>query len=256
MSKLVPGRVFRIVRGSGCSFFALGERGFAARSQVLQSFGIKRYYRYRDDVSMICSRKQGTREFFQNVARKGPAVQAPSRRGAQEQHQVPGFASHQDGNQVRCQASLQDNISCKDPWIRHQHIPNSFIAAGQLEWSSAFSHLCRREADGPALQRRAYFPPSGQRRFQAYHRTGCEGQSVAREGRFHVFLMFLLFCGRFFGFHPGLQRELSHAFCRVLGGVSCAVVRETWATVPRNQNCVEEHPSFSSYSCDAVHGKC
>ena len=61
VSNLVPGRVFRIVRGSGmghrhsgciadCSFFALGEREFAARSQVLQSFGIKRYYRYRDDV--------------------------------------------------------------------------------------------------------------------------------------------------------------------------------------------------------------
>ena len=61
VSNLVPGRVSRIVRGSGmghrhsgciadCSFFALGEREFAARSQVLQSFGIKRYYRYRDDV--------------------------------------------------------------------------------------------------------------------------------------------------------------------------------------------------------------
>ena len=24
-----------------------------------------------------------------------------------------------------------------------------------------------------------------------------------------------------FGFHPGLQRELSHALCRVLGGASC-----------------------------------
>ena len=72
VSKLVPGRVFRVVRGSGmghrhsgciadCSFFALGERKFAARSQVLQSFGIKRCYRYRDDFLMICSRKQGTR---------------------------------------------------------------------------------------------------------------------------------------------------------------------------------------------------
>ena len=67
--------LLRVVRGSGmshrhsgciadCSFFALGERKFAARSQVLQSFGIKRYYRYRDDVLMICSKKQGTREFF------------------------------------------------------------------------------------------------------------------------------------------------------------------------------------------------
>ena len=61
VSNLVPGRVFRVVRGSGMghrhsgciadsSFFALGEREFAARSQVFQSFGIKRYYRYRDDV--------------------------------------------------------------------------------------------------------------------------------------------------------------------------------------------------------------
>ena len=58
--------LLRVVRGSGmghlhsgciadCSFFALGEREFAARSQVLQSFGVKRYYRYRDDVLMICS---------------------------------------------------------------------------------------------------------------------------------------------------------------------------------------------------------
>ena len=51
-------------------FFALGEREFAARSQVLQSFGIKRYYRYRDDVSMMCSRKQGTREFFKMLRGK------------------------------------------------------------------------------------------------------------------------------------------------------------------------------------------
>ena len=69
-------------RHSGCiadsSFFALGEREFAAISQVLQSFGIKRYYRNRDDVLMICSRKQGTREVSKDVARKGPAVQAPS----------------------------------------------------------------------------------------------------------------------------------------------------------------------------------
>ena len=65
VSNLVPGRVFLCCswirhghRHSGCiadcSFFALGEREFAARSQVLQSFGIKRYYRYRDDVLMIC----------------------------------------------------------------------------------------------------------------------------------------------------------------------------------------------------------
>ena len=89
VSNLVPGRVFRVVRESGmghrhsgriadCSFFTLRERVFAARSQVLQSFGIKRYYRDRDDVLMTCSRKQGTREFFQNFARKGPAVQASS----------------------------------------------------------------------------------------------------------------------------------------------------------------------------------
>ena len=47
-----------------------------------------------------------------------------------------------------------------------------------------------------------------------------------------------------FGFHPGLQRELSHAFCRVLGGASCAFLRETWPLFPENQNCVEEHSSF------------
>ena len=81
VSNLVPGLVFRVVRGSGmghrlsrciadCSFFVLGGREFAARSQVLQSFGIKRYYRYRDDVFMICSTKQGTREFFKMLRGK------------------------------------------------------------------------------------------------------------------------------------------------------------------------------------------
>ena len=75
VSNLVPGRVFRVVRGSDmghrhsgciadCSFFALGEREFAARSLVLQSFGIKRYYRYRDDVLMICSRKKRDARVF------------------------------------------------------------------------------------------------------------------------------------------------------------------------------------------------
>ena len=36
----------------------------------LHCFGIKRYYRYRDDVLMVCSKKQGTREFFQTLRRK------------------------------------------------------------------------------------------------------------------------------------------------------------------------------------------
>ena len=35
-----------------------------------------------------------------------------------------------------------------------------------------------------------------------------------------------------FGFHPGLQRELAHALCRVLGGDSCGFVRETWPLFP------------------------
>ena len=35
-----------------------------------------------------------------------------------------------------------------------------------------------------------------------------------------------------FGFHPGLQKELSHALCRVLGGSSCGFVRETWPLFP------------------------
>ena len=80
---------FRVVRGSGmghrhsgciadCSFFALGEREFAARSQVLQSFGIERYYRCRDDVFNDLFKETRDARVFQNVARKGPAVQAPS----------------------------------------------------------------------------------------------------------------------------------------------------------------------------------
>ena len=98
----IPGELLTV------RFFALVEREFAARSQVLQSFGIKRYHRYRDDVLMICSWKKGTREFVKMLRGK---VQ-PFKLQAEEQHQVPGVASHQDGNQVHCQASLQDNISC------------------------------------------------------------------------------------------------------------------------------------------------
>ena len=80
VSNLVPGRVFRVVCGSGmghrhsgriadCSFFALGEREFAARSQVLQSFGIKRYFRCRDDVFNDLFKETRDARVFQNVAR-------------------------------------------------------------------------------------------------------------------------------------------------------------------------------------------
>ena len=41
-----------------------------------------------------------------------------------------------------------------------------------------------------------------------------------------------------FGFHPGLQKELSHALCRVLGGSSCGFVRETWPLFPEIRDCV------------------
>ena len=138
VSNLVRGRVFRVVRESGMGHRhpgCIGEREFAARSQVLQSSGIKRYYRYRDDVFMICSRKQGTREFFKMLREK---VQPFKLQAEEEQHQVRGCASHQDRNQVRCQASLQDNISCK---TRGSDISTSQIRSLQLASWNGQAHF-------------------------------------------------------------------------------------------------------------------
>ena len=45
-------------------------------------------------------------------------------------------------------------------------------------------------------------------------------------------LMFLLICGRFLVSIRDFRGSLSHAFCRVLGGASCALVRETWPLFP------------------------
>ena len=119
----------------------------------------------------------------------------------------------------------------QDPWIRHQHIRNSFIAAGQLEWSSAFFPLCGREADVLPCREELIS------RLQANSASKC---TIARVVKANPWpekkvprgsdVSSVLWAA--FGFHPGLQRELSHAFCRVLGGASCGLVRETWPLFP------------------------
>ena len=81
VSNLVPGRVFRVVRGSGmghrhsgciadCSFFRAGRERICCKITGAPEFWNKRYYRYRDVFLMICSRKQGTREFFKMLRGK------------------------------------------------------------------------------------------------------------------------------------------------------------------------------------------
>lgn len=65
-SDLLPGRVFKVVQGSGmglrhsgeitdASFYNLVEKGFIARPEVLQAFGIIHYSRYRDNLLILAS---------------------------------------------------------------------------------------------------------------------------------------------------------------------------------------------------------
>ena len=59
-----------------------------------------------------------------------------------------------------------------------------------------------------------------------------------------------------FGFHPGLQRK--YAFCCVLGGASCALVRETWPLFPEIRiawkNTLPSHRTHEMRRMEGVEG--
>ena len=143
----------------------------------LHCFGIKRYYRYRDDVLMVCSKKQGTREFFPDVAKKR--------------------SSQSDSKPRRCVAAAlpgqADNVSCKT--LGSASARRKSVHVGQLEWSSAMSrcavarlmsHLAKKSSS-PAFWPIA-LPTLPSHVFQGPIR----GQRGV------------------LGFHPGLQRDLEH----------------------------------------------
>ena len=228
MSNLVPGRVFRVVRGSGmghrhsgciadCSFFALGEREFAARSQVLQSFGIKRYYRYRDDVLMICSRKQGTREFSKMLREKVQPLKLQVEEVSGSSIRYLDLLLTKTGTRFVAKPAFKTTSLARPLDPTSAHPKNSFIAVGQLEWSSAFSH-CSREADVLPCKEELIS------RLQANSASKCtiarcEGQSVAREEGSTCFWCFFCFVGCFWfpsGTSEGIVARVVSCFGRRL----------------------------------------
>ena len=98
------------------------------------------------------------------------------------------------GEALQAQPSRQHLL--KDPWIRRQHIPNSFIAVGQLEWSSAFSH-CVVARLMSCLAKKELIS-----RLQANSASKCTIARVVKaspwpERKVPRVLVFLLFCGLF-----------------------------------------------------------
>ena len=169
-----------------CSFFALGEREFAARSQVLQSFGIKRYYRYRDDVLMICSRNQGTREFFKMLREKVQPFKLQVEEVSGSSIRYLDLLLTKTGTRFVARPAFKTTSLARplDPTSAHPKFVHCSWPVGMVK--RIFP-----------LQRRAHFPLSGHQRFQVYHRTCCEGQSVAREEGSTCFWCFFCFVGCF-----------------------------------------------------------
>ena len=242
VSKLVPGRVFRVVRGSGmghrhsgciadCSFFALGKRDFAAKAQVLECFGVKRYYRYRDDVLMICSRKQGTREFFQTLRR----MVQPFRIQVEEVNSVCvrylDLLLTKSGTRFIAQPAFKPTSLARplDPASAHPKFVHCSWPVGMVK---RIFPLCSREVDVLPCKRELIS------RLQANSASKCTIARVVKANpwperkvpRVSDNVSSVLWA--VFGFHPGLQKELLHAIRRVLGCSSCALVREAWPTFP------------------------
>ena len=241
VSNLVPGRVFRVVRGSGmghrhsgciadCSFFALGEREFAARSQVLQSFGIKRYYRYRDDVLMICSRKQGTREFFKMLREKVQPFKLQAEEVSRSSIRYLDLLLTKTGTRFVPRPAFKTTSLARplDPTSAHPKFVHCSWPVGMVK---RIFPLCSREADVLPCKEELIS------RLQANSASKCTIARVVKaspwpERKVPRVSGVSSVLWAVFGFHPGLQRELSHALCRVLGGASCAFVRETWPLFP------------------------
>ena len=242
MSTLVPDRVFRVVRGSGmghrhsgciadCSLFALGEREFAAKTQVLECFGIKRYCCYRDDVLMICSRNQGTREFFQMLRRKVQPFKLQAEEVGRSCIKYLDLLLTKKGTRFIAQPAFKTTSLARplDPASAHPKFVHCSWPVGMVK---PIFPLCSREVD--VLPCRAELIS----RLQANSASKCTIARVLRANpwperkvpRASDDVSSVLWA--VFGFHPGLRRELSRAFRRVLGGFSCEVVRETWPTFP------------------------
>ena len=230
VSNLVPGRVFRVVRGSGmghrhsgciadCSFFALGKREFAARSQVLQSFGIKRYYRHRDDVLMIRSRKQGTREFFKMLREKVQPFKLQVEEVSGSSIRYLDLLLTKTGTRFVARPAFKTTSLARplDPTSAHPKFVHCSWPVGMVK---RIFPLCSREADVLHCKEELIS------RLQANSASKCTIARVVKaspwperkvpRGSGVSSVLWAVF-----GFHPGLQRELSHALCRVFGGASC-----------------------------------
>ena len=210
--------------------FSRWEREFAARSQVLQSFGIKRHCRYRDDVLMICPRKQGTREFFKMLRRKVQPFKLQAEEVSRSSIRYLDLLLTKTGTRFVARPAFKTTSLARplDPTSAHPKFVRCSWPVGMVK---RIFPLCSREAD---------VLPSKEElisRLQAKNASKCTiarvvkaspwpERNVPRVSDVSSVLWAV------FGFHPRLQRELSHAFCRVWGGASCAFVRETWPLFP------------------------
>ena len=211
-----------------CSFFALGEREFAARSQVLQSFGIKRYCRYRDDVLMICSRKQGTRELFKMLREEVQPFQAEE--VSRSSIRYLDLLLTETGTRFVARPAFKTTSLARplDPTSAHSKFVHCSWPVGTVK---RIVPLCSREADVLPCKEELIS------RLQANSASKCTIARVVKaspwpERKVPRVSGVSSVLWAVFGFHPGLQRELSHAFCRVLGGASCAFLREIWPLFP------------------------
>ena len=187
-------------------------------TQVLQSFGIKRYYRCRDDVLMICSRKQGTREFFKMLREKVQPFKLQVEEVSGSSIRCLDLLLTKTGTRFVARPAFKTTSLARplDPTSAHPKFVHCSWPVGMVK---RIFPLCSREADVLLLQRRAHFPPSGQQRFQAYHRTCCEGQPVAREEGSTCFWCFFCFVGCFWfpsGNSEGIVARVVSCFGRRL----------------------------------------
>ena len=213
-----------------CSFFALGEREFAARSQVLQGFGIKRYYRYRDDVLVICSRKQGTREFFKMLREKVQPFKLQVEEVSGSSIRYLDLLLTKTGTRFVARPAFKTTSLARplDPTSAHPKFVHCSWPVGMVK---RIFPLCSREADVLPCKEELIS------RLQANSASKCTIARVVKaspwpERKVPRVSGVSSVLWAVFGFHPGLQRELSHALCRVLGGASCGFVRETWPLFP------------------------
>ena len=197
---------------------------------MLQSFGIKRYYRYRDDVLMICSRKQGTREFFKMLRGKVQPFKLQAEEVSRSSIRYLDLLLTKTGTRFVARPAFKTTSLARplDPTSAHPKFVHCRWPVGMVK---RIFPLCSREADVLPCKEELVS------RLQANSASKCAIARVVKaspwpERKVPRVSDVSSVLWAVFGFHPGLQRELSHAFCRVLGGASCAFVRETWPLFP------------------------